>query len=298
MAIDKWGRWDGKTESNVYNPQMTGGGGAQAPSLTVQGSSPNLQPTINTSGGNQRALLAPTGASQVSGVNTGYEAPAAVDPAVAAAAAKAAEDARKAGILRGETTNIINRVKDIFNSRYGQIDASAAEQAGSLDTRYNTESSDITRQVTDENNALGAAHAASGTFDSSYRGNNVDTVTKAGEGQIRDLGTELQDNRAKIGAWASKEKAGFDAQKSGLDMILNRLAETTDLGELTQLRNSIEAKQAELQASSADNNVKSQSLATLASIAPSNARAVQLKTTLSSIVAGNADKGTKSRLGN
>ena len=290
MAIDRWGNWDGKPD---YGTPTIQGSGQAVSAPAIQGSSPDVQAS-NTGTGDQR-FTSPSGQSYVLGATTAYQAP--VDPAAAAAAARAAEDARKAGLLRGEVTSLVNSIKDIFNSRYGQVDASAGEQSGKLNERFATESGDVTRQVEGENQKIGAAHAASGTFDSSYRGNNVDTVTRAGESQIRDLGTELQDNIARIAAWVTQQKAGFDANKGGMDQILGRLAETTDLGELAQLRNQLESRITELRAGAADNNTMAQNSQALEGIAPSSSRAVQLKTTLSQILAGNADRGQKAAIG-
>lgn len=282
----------------TYNPQGGAGGG-----ISLQGSSPSLQGSPNTlqvtqdgsklqSGANPMNYSdRSAGSGQTLGATTAYDAEA------AAAAAQAAADAAKAGKLRGDVTDLVNAIKDIFNSRYGQVDASAGEQSGRLNERFGNESKDITQQVTNENEKLGAAHAASGSFDSSYRGNNVDTVTNAGKGQIRDLGTELQENISKIAAWVTQQKAGFDANKSGMDQILGRLAETTDLGELTSLRNTLEGRITDLKAGSADNNTMAQNSRALDRIAPTSARAVQLKTTLSQIVAGNADSSQKSAIG-
>lgn len=220
-----------------------------------------------------------------------------VDPAQAAAEAAAAKQARQAGILRGDVTNLVNRIKDIFNSRYGQVDAAAAEQLGKLNERFGTESGDLTKQADTETQKLGAAHAASGSFDSSYRGNNVDTVTSAAKNQIRDLGTELQENVGKVGQFVNKAKTGFNASKAGLDAVLSRLSETTDIKELSQLRNQLESRIAELSAEGADYATTAQNLQTLEGIAPTSSRGVQLKTTLSQIVAGNADTGQKKAIG-
>lgn len=296
MAIDKWGNWDGQPETGFVNLQ----GG----STSLQGSAPSLQTTSNpqpAGGGNLQVTANPMNYSSIGGggttlgATTGVES--AVDPAAAAAAAKAAADAARAGQLRGEITNLVNSVKDIFNQRYGQVDAAAGEQTGKLNERFGTESGDITQQVEGENQKIGAAHASGGSFDSSYRGNNVDTVSRAGENQIRDLGTELQENMSKIAAWVTQQKTGFDANKQGMDQILGRLAETTDLGELTSLRSQLDGRITELRAGAADNNTMAQNAASLEGIAPTSSRAVQLKTTLSQILAGNADKSQKAAIG-
>lgn len=262
---------------STYSPQTT--------STSLQGSSPTLEPTANPMN-----YVDPEADVSTLGATT------TVDPVAAAAAAKAAEDAARAGALRTEVTNLVNSIKNIYNQRYGQVDAAAGEQVGKLNDRFATESGDLTGQITNESNALGAAHAASGTFDSSYRGNNVDTVTKAGQNQIRDLGTGLQDDIAKIASWISQQKTGFDSAKGGLDTVLSHLAETTDPDELTQVRNTLDSRIAELQSTSADNNTAAQNATALATIAPTNARAVKLQTTLSQIIAGNADSTQKTAI--
>ena len=266
------------------------GGSIQGSSPTIQGSSPNLQPTVNPQNGQNLSLGG--GAAPQGLVNT---APA-VDPAAVAAAQAAAAQAAKVRSLRGEVTNIANSIKDIFNSRYGLVDAGAQEQTGKLNQRFGTESGDISTQVEGENQKLGAAHAAGGSFDSSYRGNNQDTVTTAGNNQIRDLGTELQDNLAKIAQWVSTQKGGFDAEKSGMDSIVGRLGETEDVGELSSLRSQLDARIAQLRGGQAEYNTNAQNKGALEGIAPSSQRTQQLKTTLSQIVAGNADPKMKSAI--
>jgi len=220
-----------------------------------------------------------------------------VDPAVAAAAAQAAADAARAASLRSDVSGLISSIKDLFNSRYGKVDTLAGEQTGKLNERFGNESKDLTGQIESENQKIGAAHAASGTYDSSYRGNNVDTVTRAGQAQIRDLGQELQDNIAKIAAWVSSQKAGFSAQKKGYDAIASHLDEETDPGRLMDLRATIEQKLADVEAGQADYASAGENAQALAKIAPASTRAVQLKTTLSQILAGNADASQKAAIG-
>lgn len=270
-----------------------GSGSIQGSSPQLQasnGSAQRLQPTVNPQGGGGLTLGASTGSQGL--VNT---APA-VDPAAVAAAQAAAAQAAKVRSLRGEVTNIANSIKDIFNSRYGLVDAGAQEQTGKLNSRFGTEAGDVTTQVEGENQKLGAAQAASGAYDSSYRGNNQDTVTTAGQNQIRDLGTELQDNLAKIAQWVSTQKGGFEAEKSGMDSIVGRLGETEDVGELSSLRSQLDARIAQLRGGQAEYNTNAQNKGALEGIAPASQRTQQLKTTLSQIVAGNADPKMKSAI--
>lgn len=282
----------GNTAQMLQGAGTTSSGPTQA--STLQGTAnvqpaggADLQPAINPTNAVDPEITTPLG------VTTSV----AVDPAEAAAAAKAAADAARSAQLRGEITNIANTIKDIFNSRYSQVESSGQEQATKLNTRFDKESKDITTQVEGENQKIGAASAAAGTYDSSYRGNNVDTVTKAGESQIADLGTELRDNLNAIASWVKSQQTGFDAQKSGLDLVVSRLGESTDPAELMQIRNSLDSRIAELQGSSADNNTAAQNAGTLEKIAPSSVRAQQLKTTLSQVMAGSADAGTKAAIG-
>ena len=278
------------------SPTLQGSGSSGA---SLQGSSPTLQ-SGNAATQQLQPAVSPIGASFGGGgatLGATTSVAPAIDPAVAAAQAKAAADAARAGQLRGEITNIANSIKDIFNSRYGQVDASAGEQSGKLNDRFGTESGDITQQVEGENQKLGAAHAAGGSFDSSYRGNNVDTVTHAGENQIRDLGTELQDNIAKIAAWVATQKTGFDAEKGGIDSVLAHLGEETNPDNLSTIRGSLDQRIATLRAGAADNNTSAQNAGALNAIAPTSARAQKLKTTLSQIVAGNADSTQKATIG-
>lgn len=300
MAWDNWGNYVPDSNSAGTYLQGSGGGGislnqSNGGGLSViQGSSPQLQAS-NTGTGDQRINGSLDG-GQVQGATTptGYTQE---EIAAQQAAEQAAREAAQAAALRGEVTNLVNTIKGIFDQRYGKVDTLAAEQIGKRQQRFGTESADVTRQVGAENEKIGAAHAASGTFDSSYRGNNVDTVTTAGKAQIRDLGTEMQEDINKVGAWVTGEKSGFDANKSGLDSLLGRLAQTTDLNELTSLRAELDGRITELRGGEAAYNTAGQNAQALEKIAPTTAQAVQLKTTLSQILAGNAPSSQKSAIG-
>lgn len=223
----------------------------------------------------------------------------ATDAATAAAKAKAAQDAADAahaGALRGEVTNLVNSIKNLLNQRYGQLDAAAQEQTGKLNTRFQNESADLTGQITGETNTAGGAFAGRGTRDSSDYGNTVDDITNKGQAQIRDLGTELEDNTAAVGNYVQKEKASLDGQKGGYDATVAHLQEEKDPGRLTDLRNQIDAKLREVQAGQQDNATQKDSLSALNTIAPTNARAQSLQTTLSKIVGSNAPTGQKSAI--
>lgn len=266
--------------------QGSSGSGVQGGStIPIQGSSPQLQITANP-----QNLVDPVQNGSVNGASTS------VDPAAQAAAAQAAAQAAQAAQLRGQIGTLAQQVKDIYNARYGQVDQSAGEQAGKLNDRFGKEAGQLTDQIGQQNQAAGAAYAGNGTYDSSYRGNSQDTITKAGNQQIDSLGQELQDNLATIAQWVQQQKAGFDAGKGSMDTILSRIGSETDPTALTSLRNQIDNQIATLQGQAADNNTIGQNMSALEQIAPSTARTQQLKTTLKSILGGNADAGTKAAI--
>jgi len=240
----------------------------------------------NLVGGGGAAPAAGTTGGQITGG-------AAVDPA----AAKAAADQAKAAALRGDVTNLVQSVKNIFQSRYGLIDKAAAEQAGKLEKRFGEESGDVTEQVTSENNTAGASFAGRGTRDSSDYGNTVDTIKAGGEKQIRDLGTELAENKGKIGAYAEGEKTKLRAEGNGYDNVVAHLAESTDPAELQSIRNTIESRLAALNAGEGAAATEAQNISALNTIAPATARGVQLQTTLAKVIGGNAEPAVKNAIG-
>lgn len=271
------GAW---VDANAGAPLQGGGGGS------LQGSSQNIQGSPNTI----QLTADPNSFSAPSG---GGKTPVS-DPAAVAAAAEVA----RVAAARGDVSNRIQQIKDIYNSRYGKVDKLAGEQTTKLNDRFGNESKDLLGQIDTQNQGIGAAHAAGGTYDSSYRANNQDTVTHEGQSQIRDLGQELQDNVAKVGQWLSKSKAGLNAGKSQYDSVLASLADETNPDTLLSLRNQLDAQIAKLQASEADYNTNGQNAQALEAVAPSSKRVVQLKTNLQSILAGSSSPSMKLAIGN
>lgn len=273
-------------------PELQGGN-----TQLVQDASRQLQ-SSNSAAQTLQPNVSPMGAT-VAGVadtptqNLNLDNAGGIDPL----ATQRAADAAKAAQLRGNITNLIQQVKDVFNSRYGSVDAAAADASGRRNEQYNTESGDIASQAADAQQGVGAAAASAGTYDSSYRANNQDTVARESASQIRDLGTELQSDLGKIGGLAANQKGGFDASKGALDIIASRLAESTDPAELTTLRSQLEQRIQELQAGGSEYNTQQQNLTSLNSIVPTNPRAVQLKTTLGKIIASASDQNLKASLG-
>lgn len=263
----------------------------QGGSASLQGGNATLQKTANgavlQNGANPQNFVDPVQNTAVLGENT------TVDPATQATQASAAQAAQ----LRGQITDLVNTVKSIFDSRYGQVDASANEQVGKLNSNFADDSKSLTDQVDQANQQTGAANAGRGTYDSSYRGNAQDATTQAGASQIKGLGNTLEDNIASIAQWVQQQKSGFDANKAGADTLQSQIASETDPSNLVALRNQLDSQITSLQAGNADNNTQAQNMSALEQIAPSSARTVQLQSTLGQIVAGNADPNQKAAIG-
>lgn len=271
------GTWD----TGAAAGGLQGGATTQGSTLLTQGPTNNPQLTVNGNDLNQsgQAPVAPQG-----------------DQNAQLAAQQAAALARLAA-ARGDISSRANQIKSIYDSRYGKVDQLAQEQSQKLNDRFGNESGDILKQVDNQNQQIGAAHAAAGTYDSSYRGNNVDTVTNTGKSQIRDLGTELNDNLANVGKWIVGQKAGINAQKSQYDNLIANLSKETDVNNLISTRNQLDAKIAELNASEGDYNTSGQNAQALNTVAPANSRSVKLQSNLQTILGGNSDPGMKLAIG-
>jgi hypothetical protein len=271
----------------------TGGNNREVGGMPSIGSSGSLsvtqQPTQSltvgdSSGGETLGAGTGTTSTSVGGAGTGTTG-----------TNQAALDAAKAAGLRTDITNLVNSIKNAFNDRYGAVKGAASEQSEALNSRFADESGQLTKQIGGETEAIGAASAAGGTFDSSYRGNNQDTVTQAGAQQIKGLGQDLESDMARVGEYVNKERSAGEAEKAGYESAVTRLAQSTDLNELTTFKNQVEGRIRELQATSPQ--TKQQAISAIQEIAPSNPRAQKLQTTLSQVVASAADSGTKRTIG-
>lgn len=276
MALQVGPVQNGGLGTGVASTPIQGGGGAQL-----------LQPT--TAPGYGQSLGG--GTRNTALVSSGVSAP--VSSGNAAAAAAAAQAAQ----LRGQITALVNTVKSIYDSRYGVVDAAAADQEGNLNSRFQNESKQLTDQVSQQNDQAGAAYAGNGTYDSSYRGNSQDQITKAGNQQIQGLGDQLKSDLASVGQWDAQQHASFDAGKAGVDNIVRQISSETNPTNLVTLRNQIDNQIASLQAGNADNGTTAGNLAQLERVAPSTPRTQQLQVTLQSILHGNADPTTKAAIG-
>lgn len=230
----------------------------------------------------------------------GVPAPVVPGPAVntnnsaaVASAASAAADRARLGTLSTESRGLIDSIKNIYGSIYGKADTAAAEQNQQLTDNYGKTVADTAGEVARNNDAALAAYSARGTQDSSYRGNTQNDIKVAGERAVQEAGDELRSAQGSIGQWLNEQRANVTAQKTGLDQVLSRIAESKDVNELTQLRATLENRLTEAQQASAGLTTGAQNRATAAGVTPAANRVATLKTTLGNILQSTAPPATK-----
>jgi hypothetical protein len=135
---------------------------------------------------------------------------------------------------------------------------------------------------------IGRAYAGRGAYDSSYREGAEEQATQGFENQIGDISMQRDEDAAKIGQALREQEAQFGSQKGLLQTIQGRLGETNDVNELTQLRNEMDRRIAELSASRAGNQSRESQMQRFNQLAPAGDRMGQLSQTLSSVINGQA----------
>jgi len=223
------------------------------------------------------------------GATTTQRAP--YDPNAAAAAAEAArkaEEAARRQQLQGGIKKLIGDTLGIYDSLYGDVRGAAQSQRQLLDQRFDRETGSLTDQFNQELPKIGRAYAGRGAFDSSYRIDAEAGAQKGFENQITDLSEQRKADAARVGQGVAEQEAQFGAQQGLLNTMLGRIDETTDVNELTQLRNELDRKMAELTAGRASNMSRDAYTQKFNQLAPAADRLSGLQTTLSQIINGQA----------
>lgn len=215
------------------------------------------------------------------------------DPAAAARAAQEAADNARRGQLKTEATGLLQNLMGAYDSLFGNVRSAAKSQNDTLDKRYNQEVTGLTDQFNQELPKVGRAYAARGTFDSSYRGDAEQQATTGFNNQIQDIGTQREADAAKIGQFVAEKEGMVNAEKGLLAKMLGDLPNVNDLNELTQLKQSIDRKIADVQSAQAGTQSQEAYSAKLGEIAPGADRMGALQTTLTNIVNGAAPAALK-----
>lgn len=281
---------------------LQGGSGSRVQSTSpltlvqpaVSGLSLNVPSSVGGGGSAPSPYRAPSAPAPV---GDGGAAARAAAAAAAQAAAEAAARAAQVNSLRGDIGGIINNIKGTYDSIFGTASNTANEQNQQLTQNYGKSVTDVTDQANTGEQQAGAAYTARGAGDSSYASNAVDQIKTAAQKQVSALGDELKANQSQVGQFVSQQEATRNAQKQGLDSILQRISESNDPNELTSLRNTLTTRLADLQSSSADVQSNKQYLSKLTSVSPITERLSALNTVIGNITKGSASPGLKQAIG-
>jgi hypothetical protein len=203
-------------------------------------------------------------------------------------AQKAAEEAAKRQQLQGGIKKLIGDTLGIYDSLYGDVRGAAQSQRQLLDQRFDRETGSLSDQFNQELPKIGRAYAGRGAFDSSYRIDAEAGAQKGFQNQVTDLSEQRKADAARIGQGVAEQEAQFGAQQGLLNTVLGRIDETTDVNELTQLRNELDRKMAELTAGRASNMSRDAYTQKFNQLAPASDRLSGLQSTLSQIINGQA----------
>lgn len=218
----------------------------------------------------------------------GYAGGSGYDPVAAQRAAQEAADNARRGQLKTEATSLLQNLMGAYDSLFGNVRSAAKSQSDLLDKRYNQEVTGLTDQFNQELPKVGRAYASRGTFDSSYRGDAENQATTGFNNQIQDIGSQREADAAKIGQFVAEKEGMVNAEKGLLAKMLGDLPNVNDLNELTQLKQSIDRKIADVQTAQAGTQSQAAYASKLGEIAPSADRMGSLQATLTNIVNGAA----------
>ena len=211
------------------------------------------------------------------------------------AAQKAAEEKQK-GELRNTITGTIGNLQGIYNQLFGDISGAATSQRQVLEQRYGRETSNLGDQFASEFPSIGKSYAGRGAYSSSFRQDAERKAQQQFQRQLEDIRTQKEADAAKIGEYVAKEQAKVQAQQGLIGSTLGRLGSVTDLNELKQIRNSIDAQIADVTAQRAGNMSQESYLQQFQRLAPATDRMNNLRATLSNIISGAAPTAIKQQV--
>jgi len=238
----------------------------------------NIDPTASTY--NQPAGIASAAPAAA--------APVAVDTAAQQQAAAVAADAAQKSGLRSGIQNLISQAKDIYGNLYGGLTKQAASQKGQLESAYAKNLQDFGSQYASELPKIAQAYAARGAYDSTWRAGAEQAAQQGYQTQLNQLNQAQQEALGKVGQAYAETQGQYQAGQAGLNTILGRLGSTTDVNELTTLRNQIENKLIELNAAKAGQLTQEQQLAQTQGLGPVSDKFSQASQTIDTIINGQA----------
>lgn len=267
-------------------PQVTAVPQQTAPTSYYQPAT-NPQPQYTASSSTYQAPSGPSQA-EIEAANAAAAQRAAEEAAAAEAARiKAEEEARRVA-LKGGINKLITDTIGIYDGLFGNVAAAATSQKQLLDQRFNKETGSLTDQFNQELPKIGRSWAGRGGYDSSYRMRGEDAATKGFAGQMEDIGTQYKADAARIGQFQTEEEAKMTAEKDKLLRSRAYVDETTSLEDLTSMRNELDNRIAELEASKGSLMSQNAYAQKAQALAPAADRLSGLTNQLSTLINGQA----------
>jgi hypothetical protein len=215
----------------------------------------------------------------------------------AAAAAQAAAQAAAAGRARDAITGLAHSILGVYDSLYGNVNQAGADQANQVNSKYDTENTGLTNEFNQEFPTIGNSFAARGAYDSSYRQDAEGNAQQSFQDQLGQQQQGRNTDLAKIGQFVAQNRAGLDANKQGVNAILEHIGGTTDVNELSQIQNAIQQKLIDAQGQSASLGTQGGYLSQIQAIAPTQNQTASLQANLKSIIQGQANPFLKKTVG-
>lgn len=212
-------------------------------------------------------------------------------------AAYLAERQAQANALKSGLTGLVNNIKGVYDAMYGDVNVVAADKNANILESYNTDVSGLTSQFADEFPAIGRAYSARNTYDSSYRMDSEGRATKGFERTVEGRGRDRDQDMAAAGQWVAQQQGQIGAEKGLQDTIIKQIQASSNPDELTQLRNTLDAKLAQLNADRAGLRSKASYLDTLNKAVPAGSRLAGLRTNLTNVIQSQVPTALKRQIG-
>jgi hypothetical protein len=203
----------------------------------------------------------------------GGGAPAAPDPKIAQLAQA------KSGV-----NGIVNSIFNVYNALYSDVGGAAADKANQVNQKYDTENKTLTDQFNSNFGQIGQGFAARGAYDSSYRINAEDQAQNAFGNAMAQQGNAKQSDLAGVGQFLAQSRGQIDAGKGSLGLVEQQIANATDVNEVVNLQNTLNAKLAELQGQQSGAQTQNYYLGQLNQQVPSTSALPQLQQSLANVM--------------
>lgn len=218
--------------------------------------------------------------------------------AAAAAAAAAAAQQAKIGQNRSIIQDRIKAANQVFQALFGDIDAVIRDRTDQTVQQFGREKQGITDQFNEDIPNLGKAYSARGLGSSDYRTDAEGRATRQFEGKLSALGTEERQALAEIGGFGAQSKADLVADQGSLGALGARSGEIEDVNQLLQIRDTVEAKIRDLEAKRGGLRTQGEFINHLNTVAPLQDRVASLRSSITSLVNGNAPRPLKDSVAN